>query len=318
MMVGPARIPVLHLLAAALLATSAFPAGAQRPAPFTVAETGRSFHRLADAVRSIGAGAGTIRIAPGRYTECAVQEAGRVAFVAERRGTAIFDGGICEDKATLVLRGRSARVDGLVFTRTKVEDGNGAGIRIEKGDVLVSFARFVDAQSGILSAIDPASTITIDHSTFGGLGRDPDGDGSHALYVGGYGGLKVTNSRFERGTGGHYLKSRAARIEISGSSFDDSQGRNTNYMIDLPNGAVGRIAGNVFIQGRDKDNFSTMIAVRAEGRVNPSAGLIIENNQASLAPGVRRGTTFVGDWSGEPLAIRGNRLGKGIILFRRR
>src|SRR5688500_10584238 len=222
MMVGPARFPVLRLLAATLLAAStlaAGPAGAQRPAPFTVAETGRSFHRLADAVRSIGAGAGTIRIAPGRYTECAVQEAGRVAFVAERRGTAIFDGGICEDKATLVLRGRSARVDGLVFSHARVKDGNGAGIRIERGDLIVSFTRFADAQTGILSAIDPAGTIVIDHSTFSGLGNVSDSHGVHSLYIGGYGALTLRNSRFERGTSGHYVKSRAARVEIADNSF---------------------------------------------------------------------------------------------------
>ena len=50
----------------------------------------------------------------------------------------MFDGGACEGKATLVLRGRSARVDGLVFTHVRVADGNGAGIRIEQGDLEVS------------------------------------------------------------------------------------------------------------------------------------------------------------------------------------
>jgi hypothetical protein len=283
-----------------------------------VVESGRSFERLTDAVRSIGDGAGTIRIAPGRYRDCAVQESGRIAFVAQVRGTAIFDAAICEGKATLVLRGRSARVDGLVFLRTFVPDGNGAGIRIEKGDLVVTWSRFADSQCGIISAIDPSSTISIDRSTFSGLGKHPDGHGAHSLYVGGYGGLKVTNSRFERSTGGHYLKSRAPRAEILGNSFDDSHGRASNYMIDLPNGAVGRIAGNVFIQGRDKENYSTMIAVGAERRIQPSAGLIIEDNEARLAPGVPRSTTLVGDWSHEPLIVRRNRLGRGVALLAHR
>jgi hypothetical protein len=305
----------------ALFAALALPGGAARAQPsrpFTVAETGAGYARLKDAVSAIGDGAGTIRIAPGRYRDCAVQEAGRIAFVAETRGTAIFDGGVCEGKATLVLRGRSARVDGLVFTHARVADGNGAGIRIEQGDLDVAFARFIDAQCGILSAIDPASAITIDHSTFAGLGKRPDGDGAHSLYVGNYGRLRVTNSRFERGTGGHYLKSRAARIEVLDSSFDDSRGRATNYMIDLPNGAVGRIAGNTFVAGLGKENYSAMITVAAEGRINPSAGLTIENNDASLAPGFRWPTAFVADWSHERLVIRGNRLAKGIRLSEQR
>jgi len=306
------------MFAAPLILAAVLPvAAAPRDAPFRVAETGRTYARLGDAVRAIGEGEGTIRIAPGRYRDCAVQEAGRIAFVAERRGTAIFDGGICEGKASLVLRGRSARVDGLVFTHTRVEDGNGAGIRIEKGDLDVSWSRFVDAQCGIISAIDPTGTIAIDRSTFSLLGKHPDGHGAHSLYVGGYGALRITNSRFERGTGGHYVKSRAPRAEILDTSFDDSGGRNTNYMIDLPNGATGRIAGNIFLQGNDKDNFGTFIAVRAEAKVHPSAGLIIENNQASLVPAFRGPTAFVGDWSGERLVIRDNRLAPGIKLFER-
>ena len=106
-------MPVPAFLIAAALLGGAL--RAQETGPFTIVETGQSFTSLQDAVGAIGGGQGTIRIAPGRYEECAVQEAGRVAFVAATPGTAIFDGGICEDKAVLVLRGRSARVEGLVF-----------------------------------------------------------------------------------------------------------------------------------------------------------------------------------------------------------
>jgi len=302
-------------LAAAL---SAAAAGAQpAPARFTIVETGQGFARLADAVEAIGEGRGTIRIAPGRYRDCAVQEAGRIAFVAETAGTAIFDGGICEDKATLVLRGESAHVEGLVFTHDRVADGNGAGIRIERGDLSVAYVRFVDGQCGILSAADPNGTISIDHATFSGLGRHPDGNGAHSLYIGHYGALRVTNSRFERGTGGHYLKSRSPRIEALNNSFDDSAGTDTNYMIDLPEGAVGRIAGNIFVQGLGKENYGTLIAVHAEAGDNPTAGLVIEDNVASVAPGFRWSTAFVGDWSGEALVIRNNRLGERIAELQR-
>ena len=309
----------LLLALGAVAAAVAGPLLAQSSAPFTVTETGESFDSLHEAVSAIGDGAGTLRIAPGRYGDCAIQEAGRVAFVAATPGSVVFDGGVCEDKATLVLRGRSARVEGLIFTHTAVEDGNGAGIRIEQGDLRVSRSMFVDAQSGILSSDDPSSTITVDRSTFSGLGRpDPDGDVAHSIYINHFGALTVTNSRFERGTGGHYVKSRSPRINVLDSSFDDSQGRGTNYMIDLPEGAVGRIAGNIFVQGLGKENWGTMIAVAAEDGENPSAGLVIEDNIASLAPGFRWRTAFVGDWRGEALVIRNNRLDRGITPFARR
>ena len=129
----------LAFLSALLLAAATGDAlRAQDSGPFTIVETGRSFANLQDAVGAIGGGQGTIRIARGRYGDCAVQEQGRIAYVAATPGTAIFDGGICEDKAVLVLRGRSARVEGLVFTHMRVGDGNGAGIRIEHGDLEVA------------------------------------------------------------------------------------------------------------------------------------------------------------------------------------
>ncbi|HEX8641564.1 MAG TPA: right-handed parallel beta-helix repeat-containing protein [Allosphingosinicella sp.] len=306
-------------LALVLMAVAAMaPLSAQPGGPFTVAETGESFSRLRDAVRAIGGGEGTIRIAPGRYRDCVVQEAGRIAYVAQQPGTAVFEGGMCEGKAVLVLRGEAAHVEGLVFTRMAVEDGNGAGIRIEQGDLSVSQSLFIDGQSGILSAADPEGSIAIDRSTFSGLGRDPDGDGAHSVYIGRYGSLRVTNSRFERGTGGHYLKSRAPRIEVLDCSFDDSAGRNTNYLIDLPEGAMGRIAGNIFLNGTGKDNYSTMIAVAAEGAEQPSEGLVVEQNEVALAPGFRWSTTFVGNWSGERLTVRNNHLRGRITMMEAR
>ena len=102
-------------------------------APYSI--DGQSFGRLQDAVNAIGEGEGTIRIAPGYHRDCAVQTAGRIAFVAAEPGRAIFDGVTCEGKAALVLRGAGARVDGLVFQNMRVPDGNGAGIRLETSDL---------------------------------------------------------------------------------------------------------------------------------------------------------------------------------------
>ncbi|MBA3896842.1 MAG: right-handed parallel beta-helix repeat-containing protein [Sphingomonadaceae bacterium] len=300
------------------LACLAAPAAAQDSAPFTVAETGHGYARLDDAVKAIGSGSGTITVAPGSYRDCAVFAGGTIAIRAATPSTAIFDGGACEGKATLVLRGLAASLDGIVFQHVRVADRNGAGIRLEHGDLTVTRSTFRDSEQGILTADDPGGSITVDHSTFSGLGGCPEGMCSHSIYVGGYGSLTVTRSRFERGTGGHYVKSRAARTEVTDSSFDDTQGRATNYMIDLPSGSVGRIAGNVFVQGRDKENYSALIAVAAEARDHPSAGLVVEGNDASIAPGVSRQTVFVADWSHEALRLGANRLGAGIKAFETR
>ncbi|PKB14879.1 hypothetical protein B0I00_2481 [Novosphingobium kunmingense] len=307
--------------AAAIFATlAATPAlHAQQAAPFLHGETGRGYARLQDAVNAIGGGSGTIRVASGRHAECAVQTQGSIAYVAEVPGRAVFDGKACEGKAALVLRGRSARVEGLVFANIKVPDFNGAGIRLEKGGLAVRQAWFRDSQQGILAGNDTTGTLTIDKSTFSRLGTcEGPGGCAHSVYVGDYGSVSVTRTRFEAGRGGHYLKSRAARITVTGSSFDDSAGRATNYMIDLPNGASGRIAGNWFVQGPNKENHSAFITVAPEGRQHDSAGLVIEANEARFAPGVTWPSVFVADWTGEVRKIGSNTLSPRLTRYEKR
>lgn len=309
------------LLVTAALAAVAAPvhiASAESMA-YTVVESGRGFARLQDAVNAIGDGMGTIRVASGTHHDCAVQQAGDVMFTAAVPGDAVFEGTTCEGKAALVLRGRSARVTGLVFARMAVADANGAGIRLEHGNLAVSQSWFRDSEQGILTADDPAGSITVDKSTFTRLGRCDRGlSCAHGIYTGDYGALTVTRSRFEAGRGGHYVKTRAAQVAVLNSSFDDSGGRATNYMIDLSVGATGRIAGNWFVQGRDKENYSAFIAVAAEGHDHSSGGLAIEGNDARFAPGVSRTSAFVADWSGDRLAIGQNALGAGLARFEKR
>ncbi|PKP98856.1 MAG: hypothetical protein CVT74_09665 [Alphaproteobacteria bacterium HGW-Alphaproteobacteria-13] len=313
------RRPLLPLFALPLLLAPAPLPAQSGAAPYVVAETGQGFGRLQEAVDAIGDGTGTIRIAPGYHRDCAVQTAGRVAFVAAEPGRAILDGVTCEGKAALVLRGAGARVEGLVFQNMRVPDGNGAGIRLEQSDLSISDSLFRNSEEGILTADDPSATLTIDRSTFSRLGRCDRGlSCAHSVYTGAYGRVVVTHTRFEKGSGGHYLKTRARAVDIRDNSFDDTQGTATNYMIDLPAGATGRIANNLFVQGRDKENYSALIAVAAETRDNSSRGLSIENNRASLPQGIGRTTAFVADWSGDPLAIGANELGDGIKRFEKR
>jgi hypothetical protein len=218
------------LIAAILsLSIAGSTAQAQRNAAFTVVETGQAYSRLADAVEAVGGNNATIVIAPGAYGDCAVQTAGRITYKASVPGQTVFDGGVCEGKASLVLRGKAATIDGIIFQNQRVADGNGAGIRIERGDLYVYNAMFRNAEQGILSADDPSAEIVIDRSTFQRLGRCDRGlSCAHSIYIGNFGSLKVTNSRFEKGNGGHYVKSRAPRATINNNSFDDTQGRTTN------------------------------------------------------------------------------------------
>ena len=306
-------------LALSALALPAASSLAQSSAAYTIAESGRSFARLQDAVDAVGGGSATIRVGNGRHQDCAVQTTGQIAYEAATPGQAVFDGVTCEGKAALVLRGTAASVTGLVFTNMRVPDFNGAGIRLEHGNLAVSQAWFRDSQQGILTGADPDGSITVDKSTFTRLGTcEGSGGCAHSVYIGDYGAATVTRSRFEAGRGGHYLKSRAAKIAVLSSSFDDSAGHQTNYMIDLPGGATGRIAGNWFVQGPSKENHSAFIALAAEGKANTSAGLVIEANDARFAPGVQWPSVFVADWSGDPIQIGANKLDPRLTVKERR
>ncbi len=312
-----APIVLVSALAAIVPATALI--AQVRTAPYTVVETGQTFDRLQRAIDAIGTGTGSIQISSGLHADCAVQQAGDISYLAAEVGKAVFDGVACEGKAALVLRGNSATISGIVFQNMRVPDANGAGIRLERGNLTVAQSWFRDSEEGILTADDPNSRIVIDKSTFSRLGRCDRGlSCAHSIYVGNYGMLRVTRSRFEEGRGGHYVKSRAPRNDVASSSFDDTGGRTTNYMIDLPAGSTGQITNNWFVQGRDKENYSAFIAVAAEGKRNSSEGLKIAGNDARIAPNVERNTIFVADWSGDRLAIGDNALGSGLKTFERR
>ncbi len=314
------RLPTGVIGAIAALAVAAIPLATllaqDRQSLFTVVETGRGYDRLQDAVDAIGDARGSIAIAPGRYEQCAVQTAGSVSYLAAEPGSVVFDGVTCEGKAALVLRGRSAEISGIVFQNMRVPDFNGSGIRLEQGDLTVAQSWFRDSQQGILTHNDPAGRLVIDRSTFTRLGTcEGSGGCAHSIYTGEYGQVRITRSRFEQGRGGHYVKARAIRVDIASSSFDDSAGRGTNYMIDLPGGASGQITNNWFVQGQDKENYGAFIAVAAEGRARDSSGLSVVGNDARFASGVNRDSIFVADWSGDMSGVGDNTLDRRLTRY---
>lgn len=290
------------------------PAVAEEDAlPFLHVETGLRYAQLADAVAQIGE-QGTIRIVPGRYHQCAVHNGGALRLEAEQAGRAVLDGTLCEGRAALVLRGKRTEIDGIIFQNMRSEDGGGAGIRLERGALTVRNAMFNNSNIGISAGADPAATIRIDRSTFSGLGPCTATQGcGAAIDASFYGTVIVTRSLFEKGQGGHYLRSRAMRIEISGSRFDDSDGKNMRHMIELPVGATGEIRSNAFVRGRGTREAEALIAIATLSRDNISDGLFITDNRAGFASGAPQISTFVRDHSGERVTVAGNALESGIL-----
>jgi MYXO-CTERM domain-containing protein len=148
---------------------------------------------------------------------------------------------------------------------------NGAGILFEigNGNLTIQNSWFHDNQDGVLVGNQPAGQVTIDRSEFNNNGvtdpANPRYGFSHNLYVNEVANLTITNSYFHDAVGGHEIKSRADVTVITGNRIQDGPTANASYDIDLPNGGLATINGNVIEKG---DNASNRYAVHFGGEFN--------------------------------------------------
>jgi hypothetical protein len=237
--------------------------GASRAATITVG-TGAEFESLADAVRQARDG-DTIVVLSGEYR-------GDVAVLHQRsltirglgrRPVFIADGRHAEGKAILVVRYGDVLIENIEFRGARVPDGNGAGIRFERGRLRVRACAFFDNQNGLLTANFEDAELSIEDSEFAQAPR-VEGKLHHLLYVGRIASLKVSGSRFHQGHIGHLLKSRARRTELAYNLLHDGVGGRASYEVDLPNGGDALLIGNVIGQSAQSEN-PVVVAFGAEG-----------------------------------------------------
>lgn len=191
---------------------------------------------------------------------------GRVRLVA--------GGASAEGKAIWVVRGGRITIDNIEFTGARVPDRNGAGIRFEKGHLVVRNCRFLDNENGILTSGGNLD-LEIENSEFGHNGA---GDGySHNLYVGAIRKLRVVGSYFHHAKVGHLLKSRAAENHILYNRLtDEAQGR-ASYELEFPNGGLAYVIGNLIEQSATTEN-PNIVSFGAEGYQHPTNELYLINN----------------------------------------
>ena len=96
-----------------------------------------------------------ILIAPGEYFDCAVWRANKLVIegTGKPEDTVITDK-TCNGKGLFLTDGEDITIRNLTLTRARVPDGNGAGIRMEAGNLTVEHVRFVNNQNGILTNAD--------------------------------------------------------------------------------------------------------------------------------------------------------------------
>ena len=238
------------------------------------------YSSLAAAVAAAGNG-DTIEILAGIYTS------GIVATISQNNltirgvnGKASFNADgvlISNGKAILVTTGDNITIENVAFSNTRVPDKNGAGIRHEGGLLTVRYCVFHDNENGILTSNQGSSgELVIEHSEFNHNGLGSAGY-THNIYVGRIGKFVFRYSSSHHATHGHNIKSRAAENHILYSRIMDEAAGNASYQIDLPNGGLSYIIGNVIHQGVSTEN-STMISYGAEGGSNPIQEVYLINN----------------------------------------
>lgn len=194
------------------------------------------------------------------------------------------DGNSIEGKAIWVFRKGKFIVDNIEFRGARVADGNGAGIRLESGKLLVKNCHFFDNENGILTSNNQDVELVIENSLFAEAPHKKDPP-QHLLYVGRIASLKISGSRFHNGFSGHLIKSRARETDISYNLIFDGPEGTSSYEVDLPSGGNARLIGNVIEQSHQTQN-PIMVAYGAEGSVWPRNNLLIAHN-TMISDGVR-------------------------------
>ena len=188
----------------------------------------------------------------------------------------IADGKYAMGKGIWVLTGNNITVENIEFSGAKVPDHNGAGIRLDGSGLTCRNCYFHHNENGILAGrVDPESNILIEHCIFAHSGY---GEGySHNLYIHRANSLIFRYNYSHNSKVGHLLKTRAANNIIYCNYLSDHEDGNSSYVVDMPNGGISYVLGNILVQGPEAEN-SNMMTFGSEGLIHPVNRLFVVNN----------------------------------------
>lgn len=205
----------------------------------------------------------TVEVQAGEYRgDVAVWLQKRLRIVAVGgRAVLVADGKSAEGKGIWVIRNGEFEVEGFDFIGARVRHRNGAGIRFERGSLVVRNVRFLDNETGLQTGNDASSRLLVENCEFRGPERATGLN--HNLYVGQIGTFTIRGSWSHRGRTGHLLKSRARENHILDNRLTDEDG-DASYELEFPNGGVARVVGNIIEQSAATSN-AAIVSYGAEG-----------------------------------------------------
>jgi hypothetical protein len=206
-------------------------------------------------------------------------------------------------KGTWVVDGNNITIENVEMLGARVNDRNGAALRLEGTGFTLRGSYIHDNEDGILSNPNTSSDILIETTEFSHNGN---GDGqSHNLYIGNNRSLTFRYNYSHDANVGHNLKSRALTNTIAYNRFSSSGLGQPSYEIDLPNAGTSYVIGNVIEQPSANQN-PNIVAYGEEGATNPAQDLYVVNN--TFLNDYGSGGTFVMVGSGvtKPVLIQNN------------
>jgi hypothetical protein len=217
---------------------------------------------------------------------------------------------ISNGKGIWVMAGTNQAVENMEFSGAAVPDLNGSGVRGDGTDLAICGSYLHDNQEGFLGG---GGRLLIEYSEFAFNGNCDDPSGcAHNMYVDNIARFTLRHSYSHHARIGHTVKSRAQENYILYNRIMDEATGTSSYTIDLPNGGLTYIIGNLLQQGPNTDN-PTIVTYGEEGLTNTNHNFFMVNN--TVVNDRTAGGTFV-ELSGGTTATLQNNLfvGNGTVV----
>lgn len=283
------RIQTTSLVA---LGLSLSAAGAAHAATLSVG-SGKTYATPCAAIAAAQSG-DVVQVSPGTYTDsCEINVDNLTLRGVGGRPKIDLSGTThpADYKGIYVVNGNNVTIENLELTGAHISASNGengAAIRDQSQKLTVDGCYIHDNQDGMLiTPSQPGAVVTVEYSELAkngeGNGCD-DGNGcTHNLYVGTNNVAKLVfqynwthQIASDTPDKGHLLKSRAQETDVLYNRITGETGADS-YEIDLPNGGLGIVVGNMVEKGPNSGN-STLVNYGEEGLKNTDHRLFVVSN----------------------------------------
>jgi MYXO-CTERM domain-containing protein len=240
-----------------------------------------------------------VDVSPGTYTDsCEINVAGLIVKGVGGQPKIDLSGTNhpADYKGIYVISADDVRIENLELTGAHIDDSegcNGAALRVTGHGLVVHGCYIHDNEDGILAApVVDGGTITIEYTE---LSHNGLGDGcvaagcgcTHNVYVS----KNSATVRYDKTIfqfnwthdlatdtpdKGHLLKSRSRETDVLYNRITGEMGHDS-YEIDISNGGLGIVVGNMIEKGPNPDN-DTLLGYGLEGIDNTDMRLFVANN----------------------------------------